>query len=178
MYEARMRGCDFTGSNLNSAFLNHCVAVECSFADTDLEKSNFTHARIQIVRFTAAKLDNACFASAQLINCDFRAAHVHYAKFPDANLSRSVFCRAVFIGCDFRGANLSAADFSDAVLAESLFGDANLMATDLRGTVLGGARELTSTQLTRARTSQTTILPNGAKGPFMRGMGSEFLSRR
>ena len=54
---------------------------------------------------------------------------------------------------------------------------ANLMAADFRGAVLQGAKELTATQLLRARTSNTTVLPSGARGPFIRGGGTEFPRR-
>ena len=82
------------------------------------------------------------------------------------------------MNCDFREANLNTADFSAAVLSESIFGEASLMATDLREAVMQGARELTPLQLSQARTSYGTILPNGTKGPYVKGFGSELAPKR
>lgn len=90
------------------------------------------------------------------------------AKFSDADLRRSSFFKVSASGCDFRGANLSAIDFSYAVLTKSFFRDAILMATDLRGSTMQDAMEITSRQLDQALTARTTILPNGAAGPFVR----------
>ena len=50
---------------------------------------------------------------------------------------------------------------------------AMLLAADLRGADLTGAREITSQQLAQARTDDTTILPNGSRGPYRRNSGAE-----
>jgi uncharacterized protein YjbI with pentapeptide repeats len=60
-----------------------------------------------------------------------------------------------------------------ADLTEARFQGALLFAADLRGADLTGARELTSAQLSQARTDQTTILPNRSHGPYRRNSGAE-----
>jgi uncharacterized protein YjbI with pentapeptide repeats len=123
-------------------------------------------------------LNQANFTLAQVQNCNLRETEAKSAKFVEANLSQSDFFGSQLTNCDFSGSNLSSADFTNADLSESLFGSAKLTATDFRYTVLRGARELTGLQLTGARTAQDTILPNGSKGPFVRGFGAEYPVRR
>jgi hypothetical protein len=48
----------------------------------------------------------------------------------------------------------------------------------MRGANLQGARELTPNQLAQARTDSTTILPDGAKGPYMKHCGHERAARQ
>ena len=60
-----------------------------------------------------------------------------------------------------------------ASVANSRFSGADLNAANLTSAVLQGARELSPQQLGLARTSNGTTLPNGTKGPFMRGSGAE-----
>jgi len=50
---------------------------------------------------------------------------------------------------------------------------AQLLAADFRDANLQGAREMTADQLAMARTDQTTILPNGSAGPYMKRSGAE-----
>jgi hypothetical protein len=50
---------------------------------------------------------------------------------------------------------------------------ADLSSVDFRKADLEGARDLTQTQLGRALTDETTILPNGSRGPYMRRSGAE-----
>jgi hypothetical protein len=60
-----------------------------------------------------------------------------------------------------------------ANLTNALFGDAQMFTADLRASNLQGARGLTSTQLSQARTDDRTILPNGTAGPYSKGSGAE-----
>ena len=83
------------------------------------------------------------------------------------------FDRAVLNDCDFREAQLSGADLCRAELRNARFRGAKLFGADLRAADLTGARELTSAQLAQGRTDETTILPNGARGPFRRHSGAE-----
>jgi uncharacterized protein YjbI with pentapeptide repeats len=64
-------------------------------------------------------------------------------------------------------------DFCRADLTYARFQRARFFATDLRGADLTGARELTSAQLSQARTDQNTILPDGSRGPYRRFSGAE-----
>ena len=64
-------------------------------------------------------------------------------------------------------------EFNRAVLGGARFSGAKLLMTDFRGANLEDARELGSEQLSQALTDRTTILPNGAKGPYIKGSGSE-----
>ncbi|MGC3956506.1 MAG: pentapeptide repeat-containing protein [Verrucomicrobiota bacterium] len=76
--------------------------------------------------------------------------------------------------CDFTGADLRGADLRDANLLECRFirarlGNARFFGaktfnTDFRGADLRGAREMSAEQLMRARTDDTTVLPNGTMG--------------
>jgi uncharacterized protein YjbI with pentapeptide repeats len=89
-----------------------------------------------------------------------------------------VFDKCVLEEADFRDAKLNGASFCRSTLSRACFGDAKLFAADLRAADLRGAHELTPTQLGQARTSDETLLPNGFKGPYMKGSGAERPARR
>ena len=74
---------------------------------------------------------------------------------------------------DFREAILTGADFCQATLCSARFGEAKLFAADLREANLQGAREITSDQLSQARTSAGTTLPSGKRGVYLKGSGAE-----
>jgi len=44
---------------------------------------------------------------------------------------------------------------------------------DFRGANLVGARELTPEHLLTSLTDQSTVLPNGKRGPYMKNSGAE-----
>jgi uncharacterized protein YjbI with pentapeptide repeats len=112
-------------------------------------------------------------ASIQASACDFQGAEISSARLGTANLAQNNFSQAIMASCDLHECNLSTADFSGAMLLNSNFREANIMATDFRGSVLEGARGLTGSQLSKSLTSYSTVLPSGARGPFMPGKYSE-----
>jgi uncharacterized protein YjbI with pentapeptide repeats len=95
------------------------------------------------------------------------------ARMSSANFAQNNFSQAIMTNCDLHESNLSTADFSGAMLLSSNLREANIMATNFRGSVLEGARGLTGSQLSKSHTSQSTILPSGARGPFVQGQYSE-----
>jgi serine/threonine-protein kinase len=123
-------------------------------------------------------LSSANFGLARLLTCDFHAATMDFARLYRADLTRSQFDRASMQECDFREAKLTGASFTRAVLCGSRFGEADLSLADLRGANLRGARELTAAQLMAARTDDRTILPDGRRGPYLKGSGAESPRRR
>src|SRR5205823_1486323 len=123
--------------------------------------------------FVSAAAGEANFSSANILNCEFRDAALTSAKFYQADVRGSSFGRASLSWCDFREASLAGADFCRATLCSARFGDANLFTADLREANLQGAREITSDQLSKARTSSGTTLPNGRRGVYLKGSGSE-----
>jgi uncharacterized protein YjbI with pentapeptide repeats len=76
-------------------------------------------------------------------------------------------------GCDLREAKLSGVDLNRTNLMSAQFDEAVLFAADLRGANLRGARGMSSLQLSQARTDSDTTLPNGSRGPYLRGSGAE-----
>jgi uncharacterized protein YjbI with pentapeptide repeats len=89
----------------------------------------------------------------------------------------TLLAEASLLGADLRGAHLRGAAFPGAVLQGARFGGAALFGCDLRGANLRGARELTPNQLAQARTDHSTILPDGASGPYMKNCGHERAAR-
>jgi len=112
-------------------------------------------------------------AGASIQNCDFRAVKAQDSDFTGADMRHVSLYGTSFKGCNFTEANLKGADLSYADLGGSAFGDANLQGVDLRGTILDSARELKGRQLSQARTSEITVLPNGTRGPYVPGTGAE-----
>ena len=100
------------------------------------------------------------------------------ANFTSANLTDSQFYRATVTNSNFTSAHLAGADFSYSVLNGCLFEGTILSNVDFRGTDLIGAKGMAGEQLVISRTSENTVLPSGARGPFIRGMGMERASRR
>ncbi len=88
-------------------------------------------------------------------------------------MTQGIFRDADMRGCDFREARLRGGDFCRAILAGARFAKAQLVTVDFRGANLQGARELTAEMLMQSLTDQTTTLPNGKKGPFMKFSGAE-----
>jgi hypothetical protein len=68
-----------------------------------------------------------------------------------------------------RRADLSGADLRAATLFASNLESAILSGADLRGATLHCAIGLNGSQLAAARMDETTILPDGSKGPFRPG---------
>jgi uncharacterized protein YjbI with pentapeptide repeats len=93
----------------------------------------------------------------------FTGAEIVHSRFTDTQTQR----------CDFRDARIRACDFRRANLQYCRFGGAILDAVDLRKANLAGARGLTAEQLLQTLTDETTILPNGTPGPYLRRSGAE-----
>lgn len=170
---ASLTGCDFALSDLEKSSFQQARLFRCNFSGACLTAANLYHVRAQMVRFFGLQGLGAAFHAAVLTDCDFAQANLAGARFSQADLSRSQFTSAQLRESDFRGARLSGASFANAEFAGARLGGANLMAADFRHANLNGARELTSEQLSKARTDDTTILPNGSRGPFVKRSGAE-----
>lgn len=91
-----------------------------------------------------ADMQYADARSAFLVNADMRSADLSYAYLNDANLS---------------GANLSNADLSEANLSNADLSHAKLDGAYLKGVDLRTTKGLTKSQLEKAQTDESTLLP-------------------
>jgi uncharacterized protein YjbI with pentapeptide repeats len=115
----------------------------------------------------------ANFSNTRMKACDFTKSDLTGAKFSRSDFGASQFNRAILADADFGDSDLSGVDFSRSNLSNAQFGNAKLFAADLRAANLTGAHDLTPGQLLRARTDESTVLPNGSPGPYRRHSGAE-----
>jgi len=123
------------------------------FAYQDLSALKLQSINLSEAVFSQANLQNTDFRGANLFNANFGRASLTGAVLRDAKLSRTYLSHADLEGADLRGADLNQAYLSNA----------NLRGANLGGANLTGAT-LTREQLAMARTSWTTVFPNGKRG--------------
>lgn len=112
----------------------------------NLDGADFTLAHLEKAKLKGIKLSSAVLKGAYLNGADLEQAQLVGADLSATNLSGANLTNAVF-----RDARLGAADFSGATLDNA----------DLLGVNLGTVRNLTREQIRKAKTDQTTQLPNG-----------------
>ncbi|HIK43346.1 MAG TPA: pentapeptide repeat-containing protein, partial [Leptolyngbyaceae cyanobacterium M65_K2018_010] len=118
-----------------------------SFKALNLPRTTLPH-----INFNQAKMPRANFQGADLRNANFGRANLSQANLRNAKLAKAYFHNANLEEADLRGANLAQACLSNANLR-----GANLCGADLTGALIG------DDQLASARTSWSTVLPNGRR---------------
>lgn len=130
------------GARLNQR--RESITAPMSYADQQLDDSDFTRKPLVGADFRGASLTRAIFIGANLdraLFCD--------AAMPEANLAEAILTRTVFRGADLSGANLIGADFTGADLRGANlqgaylwgadFHDADMKNAMLEGAYVGGA---------------------------------------
>jgi uncharacterized protein YjbI with pentapeptide repeats len=143
------------------------------WSESVLGLAQFYHARLQHCLMTGIVAEAANFGGSKLDHCDYSRAHLDEAKFVRSEIIQCIFRDASLHQADFRDVRFRGGDFSRAALKGARFGGALLHTADFRGANLLGARELSPEQLQQALTDDTTILPNGKRGPYLRYSGAE-----
>jgi uncharacterized protein YjbI with pentapeptide repeats len=131
LYEADLNGADLRGANLHGANLRH---ADLHLAR--LSRANLQSARLSESNLSGAKLNGAYLSGADLSDSDLRLATLQGTHLNGAYLS----------GADLSGANLQGARFNGA---------------DLSGANLRRASEVTEGQLSKCKSLEGAILPNG-----------------
>lgn len=171
--EASLQNCKLDQSKIAKSSWNQARLFGCDFSYANLESAVLYRVRAQLSRFYGTNLVQANFNGSILQDCNFDRADLTSAKLQNCDATRSSFTRTKLESCDFRGCKLGGCEFSGAFMVHSRFEGAVLRGADLRGANMKGARELTSEQLSLARTDSTTILPNGTNGPYIKRSGAE-----
>lgn len=171
--EAGLTNCQFEQANLEKSTWNQARVFGCDYSRATMNGAVLYRARFQLTRFYGASLLEANFSNAVAADCNFDRARMNQAKLQNADVSRSSFSRSQLGYADLREAKLNGCDLSGAFLVGARFEGAQLRTADLRGANLKGARGCTSEQLSLARTDDSTILPNGHHGPYIRRSGAE-----
>ena len=171
--DAQLLRCDLTSADLSNTAFHQAKINDTVLAQAQLHGAQWLHARLQLCRMVGVQAMNANFSHAVILDCDLSQAFLVKARFNRADLSRSRFYKANLSECDLRDAKLAGCDLSRSSLEGERMGNTQLRAADLRGANLRGAKELTGDQLAQAFTDNTTTLPNGASGPFMKRSGAE-----
>ncbi|MCC6588419.1 MAG: pentapeptide repeat-containing protein [Bryobacterales bacterium] len=171
--EATLQSCKLDQSKIAKSSWNQARLFGCDFSHANLESAVLYRVRAQLSRFYGTALVQANFTGSSIQDCNFDRADLTSAKLQNCDATRSSFTRTKLESCDFRGAKLGGCEFSGAFMVHARFDGAMLRGTDLRGANMKGARELTSEQLSQARTDSTTVLPNGSNGPYIKRSGAE-----
>ncbi len=110
--------------------------------------------------------DGASFANAELQRADFSRARLNGANFERAELGRAKFDRAKLKGIRFSFANLSRADLSGAIIEGPIaFDRAVLFLTRIEGMDLSAATGLRQAQIDLGCGDAMTKLPPGVSVP-------------
>jgi uncharacterized protein YjbI with pentapeptide repeats len=144
--------CRFDGADLEGAKIQENCR-DCSFREAnlggatflgDLERCDFTGARLALADFTSLRAGGALFRRADLEQARFKGCDLHGADFEGANLEKALVEETDLSTAVFRKASLRLASLANANLKA-----ADLTETDLRGANLGGA-DLTGAAVTGA----------------------------
>ena len=132
---SNLRRINLSGANLRGARLvgddmNGGILTDASLDDVRLSYSLLDHANVSSAHLAGAHLEHACLVRAQLTTTDFSRSHLESADL------RNVVDAT---GADFSGATLDGTDFRQVDLSHS--------------------KGLTSDQLAKAKTDETTKLP-------------------
>ena len=160
---ANLSGANFTKANLNLA----------DFSETDLTNANLTGASLQGAYLKGskigskeakneAKLDSQVRLLWQIVNLpqagrNLVGQNLSWFNLNSANLRNANLTRSKLIGVDFHKADLKGANFAGSDLTA-----ANFVGTNLKGANLSG---ISFTKTKSPKSDNTTICPNGKKGP-------------
>lgn len=144
LLDANLTGTNFAGANLNKAYafnadlksanLSHSNIKDTELAGTDLSSSNLSGADISYGSFDYANLRGADLSGANMMGTHGLFPVFYNATLSGANLSHSDYVRA-----NFEDANLSGANLTNANLVGADLNRTNLTNADLRGAILTGA---------------------------------------
>jgi uncharacterized protein YjbI with pentapeptide repeats len=140
-------------ADLSDTLLTACQAVSANFHAANLQRADFTRARLG-ANFTAADLTGANFHGASLAGANLSSSIIKGANFTEANLSEAIlsglclreahwegarFTEAQMKGCDLEGMTLPAADFEEANLEDALLTGSTMVGANFRGANLRDA---------------------------------------
>jgi uncharacterized protein YjbI with pentapeptide repeats len=128
-----------------------CNLFQADLAYRNLERADFSRARLRQADLSLSTFNHARFDGADLVTANLFAARFTGATFTNADLSRATLVGAHFGGADLTGARLEGANLSGAELAD--------------------ARGLTLSQLAAACGDASTTLPPGLRAPACRTAG-------
>jgi uncharacterized protein YjbI with pentapeptide repeats len=146
---ATLSNADLTNANLTGAYLDAVDLGDAHVSYAKLSKAVIRRANLTKANFTGSDLSNAV-----LIATDLCGTNLMHAKFPKAD-----FGGADLSGADLSGADLSGADLSGANLYGANLDAAILEDTQLKGVDLTHVEGLTRSQIQKAITDRTTLIP-------------------
>jgi uncharacterized protein YjbI with pentapeptide repeats len=167
--KANLSGADISGIDLSNADFSGANLRKTILNKADLSGTNFSNADMSEAMLNKADLISANLHGVNLSNADLREADFGGADLSGADLSGADLCRANLGGADLSSADLSYANFKEAELSEATLNqvkltEANLYrayldGTDLRGVDLREVKNITVSQILRAKVDEETKLP-------------------
>ncbi len=184
---------DVSGKNLEGANFQDAVLKQVNFSNANLSGANFTKANLNLADFSGADLTNANLIGASLQGSYLRGSKIgskeakneakldsqdrlmwqivnlpqagrnlagqnlSWFNLNSANLRNANLTKSKLIGVDFHKADLKGANFAGSDLTA-----VNFVGTNLKGANLSG---ISFTKTKSPKSDNTTICPNGKKGP-------------
>ena len=139
---AKIRGVDLSGANLQKADLRNCDLCGSCLQGTDLYRANLDGAKIS--------------------QCNLYEINLQEASLKGANLAGSIINKGLLYGANLRDANLCGASLRAANLMGANLYKANLMGANLKAANLAGAKlflaNLQSAKLDKAKMYETGLI--------------------
>lgn len=130
--KSSLKKSSFAQVGFREASLAGAALAECGwFGKTDMEGTNFSHAKAVKCGFQEARLARSAFHRAVFNDCNFASAVLSSADMRLASFKGSLFAFAEICGADLFGANLLETSFHGADLGRSSFRAANFFKADL-----------------------------------------------
>ena len=140
LYGAKLRDCDFSGTNLNNVNLTCADLKGARFADAcQLSGARLVGVDLSGIDFTQAQLIRTNFSNANLAGARLADSNLTDAILTNANLTKAVLFNANMTGARCMGAKLCEADLSRAIAHNAQFNNADLRGADLSLAVISCA---------------------------------------
>lgn len=166
LFEARLDGVDFSGTDLSKSDIAESLIEDSDFSESLLPRANlrrsrilntnlsraylpetdFTEATLEFVNAVDAVFSRASFTGAKILEADFSNAHLYSTDLVGADLQDINFTDAHLPDTDLTDADLRGIDFTDADLQDADLTDVDLRDGDLNGVSLRNA-DLTDANL-------------------------------
>jgi uncharacterized protein YjbI with pentapeptide repeats len=141
LWNADIRGANFTEANLTEANFLYATLVGCNFSKVNLSQASFNAANLTRVNFSQANLSGASlsganvhqgkFIGANLTKANLTKANLTEAKLTGANFTEAHLSTGIFFKTDLSDTNLTQANLTNANLVEANLNNANLKSANL-----------------------------------------------
>jgi uncharacterized protein YjbI with pentapeptide repeats len=155
--KSNLRGVNFTDVYLREANLQKANLSEAILERANLSKADLSWADLNGANLSGATLVMAILNGANLKEADLSGAYLNGANLKEADLSGAYLNGATLEMAIFNGANLEGADLNGAYLRGATLEMAILNGANLEEANLSGAKDLTLSQVKKAKNWEKAI---------------------